>query len=89
MVGDYKHIPCSLYDALEAAALRGAHVALRTTEEEGQERIIRVVDLVSRDKQEFLVARDAETDEELLVRLDAVVSVTNISTHITYSGHAC
>jgi hypothetical protein len=50
-----------------------------------EKRIVRVMDLFSLDHQEFLAAEDAGTGEKLVVRLDSVVSITDLSTHTTCS----
>jgi hypothetical protein len=50
-----------------------------------EKRIVRVMDLFSLDQQEFLAAEDAGTGEKLVVRLDSVVSITDLSTHTTCS----
>ncbi len=84
---DYKPIACSLYDVIEAAAVRRAALDVRIKNEFGESELtLTVLDLFSRDKQEFLKAEDRSTGKEIILRLDQVLLLTDRATGKEYSS---
>lgn len=76
MTKEYKSIACGLYDELELRALRKSKVFLAFKENSGEVKTINCVitDLFSKEKTEYL-----KTDTELIIRLDDLVAVDNIT----------
>ncbi len=70
---DYKPVSCNLYDRLEAFASLGQQVQMRYRSETGEEleQQVRIVDLETKDKQEFLITKSG-----LRLRLDQILSIT-------------
>ena len=81
----YNPIACSVYDLLERAAFLHSVVAARVRNEDGSviDRELRVMDVFSKEKAEFLKAVDVRTNETITVRLDHIVlSGDGSSTHL-------
>lgn len=76
MTKEYKPIACGLYDELELRALRKSKVVLSYKDENNIIKSIECVitDLFSKDKVEYL-----KTDAGLVIRLDDIVEVDNIT----------
>jgi transcriptional antiterminator Rof (Rho-off) len=87
---DYSPIACSVYDVLEASAVTNSMVLLEIQNDNRVEiRTVKILDLFSRDKMEFLKAKDSNTDEEFTLRLDAINLITDLATNKVYSPQAC
>ena len=69
MSKDYTPVSCSMYDELEAAALKKLPIEITLN---GTRKILSVKDLVTRDQAEYLIAHDVETGQEVVIRLDLV-----------------
>lgn len=76
MTKEYKPIACGLYDELELRALRKSKVSLSYKGNNGELKTIvcLITDLFSKEKIEYL-----KTDRELIIRLDDLVEVDNIT----------
>lgn len=77
----YRPIACSLYDVLEAAAVRRHPLSITMG---GVARVFVVEDLFSRGKEEFLVARLTEDNQRITVRLDKVELIVDPSDKKSY-----
>ena len=73
---EYKPIACGLYDELELRALRKQRISLVYKDDNHVLKTIDciIMDLFSKDKVEYL-----KTDAGLIIRLDDLVAVDNIS----------
>ncbi|MEK7248923.1 MAG: hypothetical protein AAB209_00730, partial [Bacteroidota bacterium] len=59
---DYTAFACSAYDVLEASAAKNASVRLEIQSDVGVvHRDVKILDLFSKDKTEFMRARDVDT----------------------------
>lgn len=88
--GTYKPIACSVYDVLEASAVKRQLLRLEMQSHNGI--IVRsasVLDLFSKDKTEFLKGKDSSTGEEFTVRLDQILFITDLATNTVYSPRTC
>jgi transcriptional antiterminator Rof (Rho-off) len=86
----YIPIACSVYDVLEASAVKNASIRLDIKHEnETVHRDAKILDLFSKDKTEFLKAKDINTNEEFTLRLDAINLITDLATKKKYSPRAC
>ncbi len=89
-IGPYTPISCSVYDVLEASAVKNAAVRLEIqNDNEVVSCDVRILDLFSKDKTEFLKARDINTNEEFTLRLDAINLITELATNRVYSPKGC
>lgn len=82
----YKPIACSLYDSLEAAAVKNSPIEIIFN---GMDKIILVKDLQTRDQAEYLVGSDTQTGEEVLVRLDQVEAYIDPKTRKPLASQQC
>jgi transcriptional antiterminator Rof (Rho-off) len=90
MSSDYIPISCSVYDVLEASAVKNSSVRLAIQKENAVlHRDVKILDLFSKDKIEFLKAKDVNTNEEFTLRLDTIKLITDLSTDRVYSPQAC
>jgi transcriptional antiterminator Rof (Rho-off) len=85
---NYIPIACSFYDVLEASAVTDALVRIELAGNSGI-RDVRILDLFSRDKAEFMRANDATTNEEFTVRLDQIDLITEVASGKRYSARSC
>jgi len=86
----YTPIACSVYDVLEASAVKNTSVRLEIQSDVGVvHRDVKILDLFSRDKTEFMRARGVDTSEEFTLRLDAINLITDLATNEVYSPKAC
>lgn len=76
MTKEYNPIACGLYDELELRALRKSKIIVSYKNENNVVKSIEclIYDLFSKDKIEYL-----KTDTELIIRLDDLVTVDNIT----------
>ena len=89
-IAPYTPISCSVYDVLEASAVKNAAVRLEIqNDNEVVSCDVRILDLFSKDKTEFLKARDINTNEEFTLRLDAINLITELATNRVYSPKGC
>jgi transcriptional antiterminator Rof (Rho-off) len=87
---NYIPIACSVYDLLEASAVRHVVVRLEIQNDNGVVfRDVRILDLFSKDKIELMRAKDINTNEEFTLRLDAISLITDLTTNKVYSTKAC
>ncbi len=91
MKPDYTPISCSAYDVLESSAVKQTTMRIDFVDTAGktQSKTVRIHDLFSKDKIEFLIARDAESGEEITLRLDKIVLITDLATKTAYTPTAC
>lgn len=91
MKTEYTPIACSVYDLLEAAAVKQTPLRIDFTDLHGtlQSRTVKVRDLFSKEKAEFLTAQDSDSGEILTLRLDTIRLVTDPATKATYSPTVC
>jgi transcriptional antiterminator Rof (Rho-off) len=82
----YTPIVCSLYDSLEAAAIRKTPVEIRFN---GIDKTILIKDLQTKDQAEYLVGFDTQTGEELVVRLDRVDAYIDPNTKNPLATRQC
>lgn len=82
----YKPVACSLYDVLEAAAVRDSRLLL-DLEDRSVEILVR--DVFARGREEFLRALDCSSDTEFTVRLDAIRTITDPTTNKRYAPDHC
>ncbi len=86
----YTPIACSVYDVLEASAVKRTNVILELANgEHTASHTVRILDVFSRDGAEFLRAREVHSNEEFTVRLDTLATVTDIATGMRYQPRAC
>jgi transcriptional antiterminator Rof (Rho-off) len=86
----YKPISCSVFDVLEASAMK--HVTLRLGIENGHERVqrdVKVLDLFSKEKVEYMLAKAIDTGQEITLRLDNIVYITDLTSNTTYFPRQC
>jgi transcriptional antiterminator Rof (Rho-off) len=77
---NYTPVSCSLYDTLERLALRRATVVLESTDHGVEVRqTIRLEDVVSRNRQEFLRGTDTATGAGVMIRLDTIRRITDLA----------
>jgi len=71
----YQAIPCSDYSHYELWIMRGRRLQLAWWDEHGQEYIglLQPLDLLTRDRQEFLIGRLAGQNIPLQIRLDRII----------------
>ena len=72
----YKPVSCSLYDWLEASAVRNLPVEVLFN---GLRKSLFVKDLRTLDQVEYLVALDADSGEDLVIRLDQIKPLLSVS----------
>ena len=79
-----------MYDVFEANAVtkKVVHVRLASSESKVERHII-ITDVFSSNKQEFLSAVDQTTQEEIVIRLDHILSLTDPATGQTYTPASC
>lgn len=82
----YKPVACSLYDVLEAAAVRNSRLVL-DLEDRSVEVMVR--DVFARGREEFLRALDCSSEREFTVRLDAIRTITDPTTNKRYAPDHC
>ena len=87
-MADYIPVSCSLYDVLEASAVQRATVSL-VLSGTNEVRHVRILDLYSKERQEFLTARDVSTGDELTLRLDEILQVIDRLTNRVYISDRC
>ncbi len=86
----YTPIACSVYDVLEASAVKRTSAILEIVKgEHTGSHTVRILDVFSRDGAEFLQARDVHSNEEFTIRLDSLATVTDLATGIRYQPRAC
>lgn len=86
----YVPISCSAYDVLEAAAVKGSPLRIAVRSLHGvHEREVNVLDLFSNDRVEYARLHDLADASELVVRLDAIEQITDMTTHAVYNTNAC
>lgn len=73
MAVPYKPVSCSLYDRLTDFAVMHKHVKMHVQTSEGRsEEMIEIVkDIITRNKEEFLITESGKS-----IRLDRIISVT-------------
>jgi len=86
MPDPYKPIACSLYDVLESAAVLRSPLVL-VLKDRGLKVLVK--DVFSKGAEEFLKATDAESGEEHVVRLDAILRITDPVSNRTYQSDHC
>jgi transcriptional antiterminator Rof (Rho-off) len=86
----YVPISCSLYDVLEAAAVRGTPLVLVLADGDGRREVHgRVSDLSSRDGAEFLVVKADGSGERSEIRLDALLEIVDAAERKVYRSDRC
>ncbi|MBE9560391.1 MAG: hypothetical protein IMF15_06345 [Proteobacteria bacterium] len=72
MTNPYKPIACSLHDEYEIAIMHKKHLSIKWTDDDGQytENVL-PIDIVVKNKEEYLVAR-TEDNKEFRLRLDKI-----------------
>jgi len=86
----YKPIACSVYDVLEASAVKRSIVLLEILDgSTTRNRKAKILDLFSKEKVEYMKALDTESNEEFVIRLDAIRLITDLASNIVYSPSAC
>lgn len=86
----YKPIACSVYDVLEASAVKRSIVLLEILDgSTTRNRKAKILDLFSKEKVEYMKALDTESNEEFVIRLDAIRLITDLASTIVYSPSAC
>lgn len=83
---DYRPISCSLYDVLEAAALKKRMLTLTI---DGQELTLVIDDVFARGKEEFLDGTNPLTNKNYHLRLDAIQEILDPSVGKTYLPDQC
>ena len=75
-MSQYQPVACGLYDQLEEIAVRKQTCFIDYVDEEGAAHRIqsRIIDLFSRDKEEF-----AELERKLLIRLDRIKRINDVA----------
>lgn len=86
MISDYTPIACSVYDELEAAAVQNISVEITFN---GMRKILCIQDLRTKDQAEYLIGRDTETGEEVVLRLDLVDEYVNAQTKKPLGNTRC
>ena len=86
MNAPYKPIACSLYDSLEAMAVRKIPIEIRFS---GMDKIILIKNLQTRDQAEYLIGSDTQTGEEIVVRLDQVEAYVDPKTNKPLATEQC
>ena len=78
VMNDYQPIDCGLHSEYELAALQREFRQLSWRDSEGQvcSGRLRPVDLLTRDKAEYLVAEDAD-GKRVELRLDAIIAMSS------------
>lgn len=71
MTTDYTPIACGIHDRLELAIMRAEPVSMAWRDEDGQEHVgsLRLLDVRTRNKEEFLLAQDTR-GQQWEIRLD-------------------
>lgn len=86
----YKSISCSTYDFLELAALKKKTVSIRIQEgDQTFSLVVRVLDVFSKGKEEFLRCVVAETETEQIFRLDSIKEIHDLDTLRQYPTNVC
>ncbi|MBE0559182.1 MAG: hypothetical protein IH628_18285 [Proteobacteria bacterium] len=78
MRNKYTPIACSLYDALESAAVRKTLVEIRFN---NTHKRLFIRDLRTRHQIEYLIGCDALSGEEFVIRLDQIEAIDDVSTN--------
>lgn len=88
---DYTPISCSVYDVLEASAVKKAILRIDFLTSEGivASRTVTVRDLFSKDRAEFLVAVDTDSGSEFTLRLDKIQLISDLASKTVYSPNVC
>ncbi len=86
MNDSYKPIACSLYDVLEAAAMKGRVLRLTI---DGVQRDVTIRDVFAKGPEEFLIAVDKATGDQETIRLDRIEFITDLSSGATYVSDRC
>ncbi|MCG7866039.1 MAG: hypothetical protein B6D70_02750 [gamma proteobacterium symbiont of Stewartia floridana] len=75
----YRPIACGLHESYQYAVMTRSRLDLNWRDESGQHHQAQVlpIDVVTRDKAEYLVVRDS-SGEELAVRLDRIVGAIDL-----------
>lgn len=82
----YKPIACSLYDILEAAAMKGRILRLTVG---GAQRDVTIRDVFAKGAEEFLIAVDKTTGDQETIRLDRIELITDLSSGTVYTSDRC
>jgi transcriptional antiterminator Rof (Rho-off) len=86
----YTPIACSVYDLLEATVVKNAVIRIETaSHDEIRSQDVRVVDLFSKDRAEYMKAVDISSNQEFTLRLDEILLITDPATKKIYSPISC
>ena len=87
---NYTPIACSLYDVLEASSVKHSLVRLEIqTDKDVSLCDVRILDLFSKNKIDFMKAKNVDTNEEFALRLDSINLITDLATNKVYSLKGC